>query len=116
TLLVEIHGQHEHQALLSRSHQLGLLDAYAGNEDRVDQVRRLATRWRELGARIRALSGGDDREQRLALLRHEVADLERWALPADELAGLEASHKRLANAGRLAEGASGVVEMLDGES
>ncbi|WP_329743229.1 DNA repair protein RecN [Dyella sp. A6] len=116
TLLVEIHGQHEHQALLSRSHQMTLLDAYAGNEAQVESVRTLATEWRELGQKIRRLSGGDDREQRLDLLRHELAELERWALPAGELAELETSHKRLANAGRLAEGASGVVELLDGDS
>jgi DNA repair protein RecN (Recombination protein N) len=80
------------------------------------QVRTLATQWRELGARIRKLSGGDDREARLDLLRHEVGELERWVLPPAELAELEASHKRLANAGRLAEGAAGVVELLDGDS
>ena len=116
SLLVEIHGQHEHQALLSRSHQLALLDAYASHEPLAAQVRELATRWRELGARIRRLSGGGDREQRLALLRHELAELEQWTLPPAELAELEASHKRLANAGRLAEGAAGVVELLDGDS
>src|SRR6185437_10743296 len=116
TLLVEIHGQHEHQALLSRAHQLALLDAYAGHEALAAQVRELAMQWRELGARIRRLSGGEDREQRLELLRHELEELEQWALPPAELAELEASHKRLANAGRLAEGAAGVVELLDGDS
>jgi DNA repair protein RecN (Recombination protein N) len=116
TLLVEIHGQHEHQALLSRAHQMELLDAYAGNEDQVAQVRELALQWRELGNRIRKLSGGDDREQRIELLSHELGELEKWALPASELIELEASHKRLANAGRLAEGAGSVVELLDGDS
>ncbi|MGC1549448.1 MAG: DNA repair protein RecN [Rhodanobacter sp.] len=116
TLLVEIHGQHEHQALLSRAHQMSLLDAYAGNEALAAQVRELANQWRDLGTRIRKLSGGDDREQRLELLRHELGELEKWALPPSELTELEASHRRLANAGRLAEGASGVVELLDGDS
>ncbi|MHA6203289.1 DNA repair protein RecN [Dyella soli] len=116
TLLVEIHGQHEHQALLARAHQLELLDAYAGNEALVGEIRELATQWRELGTRIRKLSGGDDREQRIELLSHELGELEKWALPTAELTELEASHKRLANAGRLAEGAGGVVELLDGES
>jgi DNA repair protein RecN (Recombination protein N) len=115
-LLVEIHGQHEHQALLERTHQLNLLDAYAGNEDRVAQVRELAQQWRELGARIRKLAGGEDREHRLGLLRHELAELEQWALPADRLAELENSHKRLANASKLTEGIAGVVELLDGDS
>lgn len=115
-LLVEIHGQHEHQALLERSHQLNLLDAYAENEARVAQVRELAQQWRELGARIRKLSGGEDREHRLALLRHELGELEKWALPAAELADLENSHKRLANASKLTEGITNVVDLLDGDS
>ncbi|WP_266168215.1 DNA repair protein RecN [Dyella subtropica] len=116
TLLVEIHGQHEHQALLSRSHQMSLLDAYAGHEALLAQVQDSAQQWREIGARIRKLNGGDDREQRLELLRHEAGELEQWALPPAELIELEASHKRLANAGRLVEGAAGVAELLDGDS
>jgi DNA repair protein RecN len=116
SLLVEIHGQHEHQALLSRSHQLALLDAYAGHDGLLAQVRDGALQWRELGARMRKLSGGEDRDQRIELLRHELGELEKWALPAPELDELEASHRRLANAGRLAEGSAGVVELLDGES
>jgi DNA repair protein RecN (Recombination protein N) len=115
-LLVEIHGQHEHQALLSRSHQLALLDAYAGHDDLLAQVRDSAVQWRELGARMRKLSGGDDRGQRIELLRHEIGELEKWSLPPAELDELEANHKRLANAGRLAEGTAGVVELLDGDS
>jgi DNA repair protein RecN (Recombination protein N) len=115
-LLVEIHGQHEHQALLERSHQLNLLDAYAENEKRVEQVRELALQWRDIGARMRKLSGGDDRAHRLELLRHELSELEKWALPPAELTELEASHKRLANASKLTEGLTGVVEMLDGDS
>ncbi|HUH55845.1 MAG TPA: DNA repair protein RecN [Rhodanobacter sp.] len=114
-LLVEIHGQHEHQALLSRNHQMALLDAYAGHDALLAQVRDGATQWRELGARVRRLSGGEDRDHRIELLRHEIGELEKWALPAAALADLETSHKRLANAGRLAEGASGVVDLLDGE-
>lgn len=115
-LLVEIHGQHEHQALLSRPHQMTLLDAYAGHDELVAQVRDDAVQWRELGARVRKLSGGEDRDQRIELLRHELGELEKWALPPAELGELEASHKRLANAGRLAEGSAGVVELLDGDS
>jgi DNA repair protein RecN (Recombination protein N) len=115
-LLIEIHGQHEHQALLSRAHQLNLLDAYAAHDSLLADVRATATQWRELGARIRKLHGGADRDQRIELLRHEIGELEKWALPEAELHELESSHKRLANAGRLTEGASSVVDMLDGDS
>ncbi len=115
-LVVEIHGQHEHQALLSRGHQLDLLDAFAQAMPLRDDVAELARRWRELGQRIEALTGGEDREERIAQLRHEVETLQRWSLSAEALAELEATHKRLANAGRLLEGANALGELLDGDS
>jgi DNA repair protein RecN (Recombination protein N) len=114
--LVEIHGQHEHQALLDRTQQLQMLDAFGGHGDAVAKVAELALRHRQIVARERELSGGDDRAARIELLRHEIAGLERWALSADALADLEARHKRLANAGKLAEGASGIAELLDGDT
>jgi DNA repair protein RecN (Recombination protein N) len=114
--LVEIHGQHEHQALLDRGQQLQVLDAFGDNGDAVARVAELALRHRGIVARERELSGGDDRSARIDLLRHEIAELERWALPADALADLDARHKRLANAGKLAEGSSGIAELLDGDA
>lgn len=113
--LVEIHGQHEHQALLNRAQQLQMLDDFGACTNAAAKVADLTRRYRDITARERELSGGDDRAARIELLRHEVAELERWALPADALAELEARHKRLANAGKLAEGASGLAELLDGE-
>lgn len=114
--LVEVHGQHEHQALLTRGHQLSMLDAFADAGELLEKVRTGALHWRELGARMRKLSGGDDRDARIALLRHEHEELTRWALAPDALAELEAEHKRMANAERLLEGANGVSELLDGDS
>ncbi len=114
-LLLEIHGQHEHQALLSRAHQLALLDAIAGNGAHLDIVRQHARRWRELGRTIKTLSGGEDRETRLALLRHECEQLQQWALTPEALQDLENEHRRLANAERLLEGAAALGEMLGSE-
>ncbi len=113
--LVEIHGQHEHQALLDRAQQLRLLDAFGGHPETLSRVRELAERHRDITRRERELAGGEDREARIGLLRHEVEELERWALPANALAELESQHKRMANAGKLAEGASGLTELLDGD-
>jgi DNA repair protein RecN (Recombination protein N) len=113
--LFEIHGQQEHQALLDRAQQLRMLDAFDGHPEALAKVRELAHRHREIAQRERELSGGEDRAARIDLLRHEVAELERWTLPADALAELETQHKRLANAGKLAEGASGLAELLDGD-
>jgi DNA repair protein RecN (Recombination protein N) len=116
SLLVEIHGQHEHQALLSRPHQLALLDAYAGHDALLANVRDTARQWREVDSRMRKLAGGDDRSGRIDLMRHELDALEKWVLPPAELLELESNHRRLANADRLVEGCAGVVDLLDGDS
>lgn len=114
--LVEIHGQHEHQALLDRAQQLQLLDAFGGLQESAARVRALAGQWRDIVARERKLAGGEEAQARIELLRHELSELQRWALAPEALADLETQHQRLANAGKLAEGASGLAELLDGDS
>lgn len=114
-LMLEIHGQHEHQALLSRPHQLHLLDAFGDHAAMLDAVRACATRWRDIGVRQRALIGSDDPQEEIALLRHELDQLRQWALPPEALENLESEHKRLANAERLLEGSQGIIELFDAD-
>ncbi len=114
--LIEIHGQHEHQALLQRAHQLALLDAYGGHGAERDRVAELATRWRAADAEIRRLSGGQDHSERIAMLEHQLGELDRHALTPAELDALNETHKRLANAGQLLQGSEAVAELLDGDS
>jgi DNA repair protein RecN (Recombination protein N) len=115
-MLVEIHGQHEHQALLARPHQLAILDRFGSHEPTLTNVSQKAQEWRALGEEIEALSGsGEDVAARLALLDHQIAEIERDALPVQALAELGEEHRRLANAGSLLRGSGEVMEMLDGE-
>jgi DNA repair protein RecN (Recombination protein N) len=114
--LIEIHGQHEHQALLERANQLVLLDAYGGHAATLHEVAALATRWREVDAQMHALTGEHDHGERIALLEHQVAELDRHALAPAELDELNEMHKRLANAGHLLQGSGALADLLDGES
>jgi DNA repair protein RecN (Recombination protein N) len=113
--LFEIHGQHEHQALLDRAHQLALLDAFGGHSALRTRVSELARRWRTLDAERRTIADSAHHAERLALLEHEVDELERHALAAPELEALYDTHKRMANAGRLLEASSAIAEALDGD-
>jgi DNA repair protein RecN (Recombination protein N) len=114
--LIEIHGQHEHQALLERSSQLALLDAFGGHAQTLAQVNDLARRWREVTAQIAQLGGNEDHVERIEMLEHQVAELQRDALSASELDALNDRHRQLANAGQLVQGCANVAELLDGES
>ena len=113
--LVEIHGQHEHQALLDRRQQLALLDAFGGHAEAAETVAAIARAWRAVGARIDALPHGDNHDERIDWLRHQVEELDRHALSTEELASIEQAHRRLANAGQLVQGCAGLVDLLDGD-
>ena len=114
--LFEIHGQHEHQALLSRASQLALLDGCAGADDARRALALLATRWRRLEDEIAALRGRTGASGELIeLLRFQVDELARSALAPEALRELEEEHRRLSHAGELIKGCSGLAELLDGE-
>ncbi|MEO7935948.1 MAG: DNA repair protein RecN [Dokdonella sp.] len=114
--LIEIHGQHEHQALLERSQQLGLLDAFGAHGDTLATVQTLARDWRSVVARIRDISGGEDHGERIEWLSHQVQELDTHALNSEALAELEDTHRRLANSGQLLQGCAGLADLLDGDS
>ncbi len=86
--LVEIHGQHEHQALLSRGSQLALLDAYARNGAQRGAVREAAAGWQALVEERDALSAQGDVSDRIAFLGHQLGELEREDLAPEAIAAL----------------------------
>ncbi|MFI4968876.1 MAG: DNA repair protein RecN [Lysobacterales bacterium] len=114
--LIEIHGQHEHQALLERGQQLALLDAFGEHGAELAEVARLAGAWRGTAARIAELSRGADHAERIEWLKHQVDELDQHALAPDDLTALEEQHKRLANSGQLLQGCAGLADRLDGDS
>lgn len=113
--LLEVHGQHEHQALLQREHQLALLDAFGGHDPLRTRVQALAKQWRALEREAGALGGSGDRADTLARLTHECNELERWALSPDKLAELEAEQRRMAHGERLLAGTGTLAELLNGD-
>ncbi|MDR6840803.1 DNA repair protein RecN [Pseudoxanthomonas sacheonensis] len=114
-LLVEIHGQHEHQALLSRASQLELLDAYARNESERSAVRNAAQAWNALLHERDALSQQGDVSDRINYLEHQFKELEREDLAAADIESLSASHRRQANASGLIDACNAAFARLAGE-
>jgi DNA repair protein RecN (Recombination protein N) len=117
-LLVDIHGQHEHQSLMRPAAQRMLLDGYAGANELADQVARAWREWQELKRRredvernARALA--QEREH----VQFQARELERLNFSAEEWDALQADHKRLAHAASLLEAADFALEVLsEGES
>jgi len=113
--LVEIHGQHEHQALLSRGSQLGLLDAYARNEAERAAVRAAATRWQALLAERETLLAQGDVSDRIGFLEHQLAELQREDLDPAAIAALDANHRRQAHAAALIGACESAAQRLNGD-
>ena len=113
--LVEIHGQHEQQALLGRARQLQLLDAYARHPRLTSAVRDTAGGWKRAQVERDALLARGDVAERQAWLRHQLQELDEESLDPASLAELDASHRRHANAATLIGVCESALEAVAGD-
>lgn len=112
-MLVAIHGQHAHQALLKPGHQLAILDRYAGHDVLRLQVKQACRHYLELKLRQKQLlSEQSQRQAQQQLLEYQVAELDQLALQQDELPELNSEHSRLSHAQSLLSGARFSLEAL----
>ncbi|MBI3344245.1 MAG: DNA repair protein RecN [Gammaproteobacteria bacterium] len=112
-MLVDIHGQHEHQSLLRTEMQRQMLDDYAGHAALLNAVAALYQRWKmavkELAELERSTAQGRARGE---LLRHHVQELSALQLGASEWADLNEELSRLAHAGRLMDTCQNALDRL----
>ncbi len=112
-LLVDIHGQHEHQYLLRPGTQRQLLDDFAAHDESLEAVRSAHGQWRAACREKEALArAAADREARLDLLRYQMTELDALDPREEELESLETEHARLANVTRLQEGGQSLLHAL----
>lgn len=117
SLLVDVHGQHEHQSLLIVPLHLEILDSWIG--EKASMLReRTAALHEELSKvrneRDRLQTDERERVRLLDLYKFQFEEIEAAQLSGDEEESLAAEKNRLANAERLATGASDIYEALAG--
>ena len=115
--LVDLHGQHEHQALLDPRSHVDVLDEHAGLSAERAAVAVAFDRWRSVRAELERLRTSE-REQaaRVELLAFQLGELERATPQPDEDRELGATRQILANAERLQRLCSeGYVELYEGD-
>src|SRR6201993_1241040 len=111
--LVDLHGPHDHQSLLSPETQLSLLDSFARAEEQLEEYRNHYQQLQTLLAEHGALDTAETaREQELDLLRHQIAEIESAKLVASEEEEIEKRYKLASNSKRLIELASAVANKL----
>ena len=111
--LVDLHGPHDHQSLLSDAKQLDLLDAFAGAgaiREKYEAQFRLAQRLISEHAKLSAGEAALERE--LDLLRHQVREIEAAQLRADEEEELLSRYSVASNSRRLLDVATHALARL----
>ena len=115
--LVDLHGQHEHQALLAVSRHIDMLDAWGGREflslraevaDSFQQAQQLR--------RERASLAKDARERThlLDLYQFQVKEITEAGLTEGEDDELDLEYRRISNAQKLAESAAAAAAAITG--
>ena len=113
-MLVDIHGQHDHQLLGKRERQRQLLDAFAGATTLAAEVAQRYAAWRRAADQRQARESAQRTSAReRELLSHEIRDLEALAFEAARWHEDQAEHRRLAHAQELIATVSECAEALD---
>ena len=114
-LLVEVHGQHEQQALLDAGVQRRLLDAYGRLEGTLAGVRRAHAAWREAERERAALEVEVARAATdEAYWRHSLEELDQLAPAPGEEGALAEARARLMNREKLVQAIGEALRLLRG--
>ncbi len=112
-LLINIHGQHDHQLLLKHSHQCLILDNYAGHNALLDDVKHYSEQWKKLDKELDQLQKSQlQREAQKQLTQYQVDELDEFALQDGEFATLESDYKKYSNAQDLLDTTLSVLDRL----
>ncbi len=98
-LLINIHGQHDHQLIVKSSQQCKLLDEYAEHPTLLDAVKHYSKQWHKLNKELTQLQENKiQREAQQQLIQYQVNELDEFSPQQGEFETLESDYKRHANA------------------
>lgn len=114
-LLIDIHGQHEHQSLLYKKNHMTILDAFAGEElDKAKaKIKEEYHSYKALQKELEELSVEDSvAAKELSLAEFEYHEIEEAQLKTGEDDELEALYKKMSNSRQIAENVSRTYQMI----
>ncbi|MEO5341556.1 MAG: DNA repair protein RecN [Magnetococcus sp. MYC-9] len=112
-LLVEIHGQQDHQSLLDPGTHLAILDEFASHPKRLQDVKSSFDKWLAIHTEQKALRQQQvDAADRYAFLAFQVQELEAAEIKPGEMIELERQRSRLVHATRLAHATQNALALL----
>lgn len=118
-LLIDIHGQHEHQSLLHKKKHMEILDEYCGEAFRKEAgiVASLYEEEKKLHKRIQEEALNEEEKAReQALAEFELGEITAAGLKCGEDKELEAAYRRMSNARKITENLSESYQFTGSET
>lgn len=113
-MLVDLHGQHEHQSLLRRNTHRKLLDEFANSTELAEKVATLFSRWTHTRNQLTNLAEqSTELEARRELLAFQVAELQELNIDPSYLEQLEKEQQTLANAEQILQDSQQLLAICD---
>ena len=117
-VLIDIHGQHEHQSLLHKKKHLEILDAFGGRDaqEALEDVSKAYHAWKALEKKL-GEEGLDEKERarEQSLAEYEVREIEEATLRIGEDEELEEQYRRMVNGQKIMEALSESYSYTSGD-
>lgn len=117
-LLLDVHGQHEHQSLLKGTKQRDVLDAYGGAEMKglLENMKEAYAAYENICAKLDALDMDEGtRAREISLAEYEIKQIEDAAITPGEEKELDEKFRRMKRSMDNHETLSRVMELIDGD-
>lgn len=112
-LLINVHGQHDNQMLLSPSSHINILDSYGSDPELLSRYRAVYQKMCDTKSRISALMLDErEKQQRIDMLEYQIADIESASLKSGEDESLESELKLLKNVKQLSKSVTTIYRAL----
>lgn len=111
--LIDIHGQHDNQSLLSPEKHCGFVDSFAGNSDLIADYRKKYGRLCEIRSRLKKLTTDESsKSQRIDFLTYQIDELEKAEITIGERDELKARKSLINNSQKVIESLNVAYEAL----
>ena len=113
-LLLDIHGQHEHQSLLYPEKQMEILDEFGGGEilEKKEGVKGFYREYSRLKKELESYQIDEEQRRReMGFLEYEIQEISQAQLKPGEDQELETVYRKLANGKKITEGLGSVYQI-----
>ncbi len=115
--LIDIHGQHDNQSLLSPERHCDFIDNFAGHTDLIEQYRNSYSEWCEVRKKLNSFKTDDStKEQRIDLLTYQIDEIEKSEIIVGEREELTERKNLINNSQKIIKSLNAVYDLLKSDN